>query len=1091
MLFLSLSFLLPFLSQVLATLPVYRIDINSNGNNNTLTLTKGQFHPITIEIHSISDSTELKLQTTYLTISDNTRFIMPQDKYYINTSDTLSVRTFIGINCSAAFTSEELSNGVQIRMDSENASFEPQYVNVTILTNPIQVNLIISDKTLGHMSYGVIYPQQALMNTNPMNIQFEVLNETYQDTLVFRNNLTIKPSFDVNHHYSQSVQFYSRSYRVTSDITGIQVQTTLTDNECYMLSNASALFELNINSTLNISNLANSDLTLETQVDDDTLYVSTIERGETSYGPLWCVLISENLNMVTDDMIVNQLYPFTPEYKDKIYYFHLTIGEQHPSFTIPLSYIDRYRKYKWTCIHKNNAADLYYSKQRTIVSTTSLNKDASVIPFGYPSCWDIHFRALNQSIVFDDNLGRYASLNVYDGSRGNYGENGCVKFTYRNISAYYPTEAQMKWNLKSLCIYSEPTCNATRFDWQNMSYTVKTKLSDVFVDGDTIRTVLGINQFDIAYMKQMDYVQLNASLVTISSNVAHNKTALQLTLNNLYAEPVECLYNLGLIEDVLHFKWGFSNKRRCVLLPGRNDDNIITLSFNADDYDNKIYAVELLCNSLPGLDVTDILDSSFKTGFSVSHSNNSGYNCTVDRKSPRCLEYTFNPNTYDDLSMTVEGIATVLSEVEQYKHKSYSEKERALIAALSQVQSAPSAIRLYPYAIQLDEYIALTDCGESQMYSQCVESVREYERIAITIIESAIFNSSSPGNSVENYLRVFAGNKTTKHVISQLLIKTLSLGNAFTALTSITCRQALSLSTALLQESSNILQLLSEVYQSDSDYAVIMHDITSLYVRSISSMQSVIAHMDVNDFISISGNAQHKFFIEDAALTPYANALSLSLTNVFLMNNITSYNSDDGAIVFKHIQLNDNNGDDGETALHELNAVVSVRVPLDKAETANVKGMAFVLYKTYPLVSVVRDNETYGEVYIGMNVVVADGVNVNKDYVLWDKVEMVYNRSSLGVNVSYCYVVKEGKLTNKNVVAVVNDDLNTLSCYVGSVGDVLVSVEDIMVDEDGEMWWVYVVLTIVIGITVGCLIACAFGHSEDSAAHEELLPLVE
>ena len=1088
MLFLSL--VLSLLSQILTAIPVYRIDINSNGNNNTLTLTKGQFHPITIEIHSISNTTELQLQTTYLTISDNTRFIMPQDKYYINTSDTLSIRTFIGINCSATFTSDELLNGVQIYMDSENTSFEPQYVNVTILTNQIEVNLTTSDKTLGHMSYGMIRPQHALLNTNPINIQFEVLNETYQDTLTFKNNLTINPSFDMYHYYSQSVQFNSRSYKVTSDITGIQIRATLTDNECFVLSNASSLFELNINSTLNISNITNSDLTLETTIDNNTLYLSTIEQGETSYGPLWCVLISEDLNMVTDDMIVNQLYPFTPEYKNKIFYFQTTIGELQPSFSIPLNYIDKYCKYKWKCIHKNNAVDLYYSKQKTIVSTTSLNNDTSIIHFGYPSCWDVHFRTLNQSIIFEDNLGRYASMNIYDALRGNYNENGCVKFAYRNISAYYPLETQMKWNLKSFCVYSEPTCNVTNFDWKNMSYTVKTKLSDVFINSNAIESVLGINLFDIGYMKQIDYVKLNSSLVTISSNVAHNKTAIQITLNNRYTEPIECYYNLGLINDVLQFKWGFNKERKCILFPGRNDDNIITLSFNTDDdddYNNKTYAVELLCNSLPGLDITNILDNSFKIGFSVVHNNNSEYNCTENKKSPHCLQYIFNANTYNNLSIKVEGIATVLTNIEQYKHKSYSEKETELTTTLSQIQTSPNDIQLYPYAIQLDEYIALIDCGESPMYSQCLELINEYEQITMNIIERYIFNSSY-NNSIEEYLRVFAGNKTTKHIITQLLIKTLSLGNAFTALTSNTCRQGLSLSTSLLYESDNILQLINTVYHNDSDYTFIMNDITSLYVKSISSMQRIIAYMDVNDFILISGNAEHQFFIEDSILTSYTNALSLSLINIFMRNNITSYNNDNDEIVFKYIQFNTTNNN--ETAFYELNDVVNVRINYEKAGMANVNGMGFVLYKTYPLVSVVKDNNIYGDVYIGVNVGLENGSNVNRDYMLWDNVEIVYNRSLLGVNVSYCYVVKEGKLTNENVFAVVNESMNTLSCYIGSIGDVLISVDNIIINTDNAIWWVYVLITIIIGLIIGCLIVFVFNWKKFSK-EEELLPIVE
>jgi hypothetical protein len=356
----------------------------------------------------------------------------------------------------------------------------------------------------------------------------------------------------------------------------------------------------------------------------------------------------------------------------------------------------------------------------------------------------------------------------------------------------------------------------------------------------------------------------------------------------------------------------------------------------------------------------------------------------------------------------------------------------------------------------------------------------------MNIIERCVFNSNYNSNIYE-YLRSFAGNKTMKHILTQLLIKTLSLGNAVNALTAGTCRQALSLSTSLLYESDNILQLLNTLYYNDNDYTLIMNDITSLYVKSVASIQRIIAYMDVNDFISISGNAEHMFFIEDTILTSYTTALSFSLINIFIRNNNTVYTSDSNDIVFKYIQFN-------ETALYALNDVVTVGIKYEQAEMANVKGMGFVLYKTYPLVSVVKDNNIYGDVYIGMNVVLEGGVNVDRHYMLWDKIEIVYNRSALGVNVSYCYLVKDGKLTNENVYAVVNDNMNTLSCYVECIGDVIISVDDIIINinDDNMCWWVYVLITIVIGVVIGGVIAFMFNWKRFNFEKEdELLPIVD
>jgi hypothetical protein len=146
------------------------------------------------------------------------------------------------------------------------------------------------------------------------------------------------------------------------------------------------------------------------------------------------------------------------------------------------------------------------------------------------------------------------------------------------------------------------------------------------------------------------------------------------------------------------------------------------------------------------------------------------------------------------------------------------------------------------------------------------------------------------------------------------------------------------------------------------------------------------------------------------------------------------------------------------------------------------------------LVSVVKDNNIYGDVYIGMNVVLEGGVNVDRHYMLWDKIEIVYNRSALGVNVSYCYLVKDGKLTNENVYAVVNDNMNTLSCYVECIGDVIISVDDIIINinDDNMCWWVYVLITIVIGVVIGGVIAFMFNWKRFNFEKEdELLPIVD
>jgi hypothetical protein len=69
-----------------------------------------------------------------------------------------------------------------------------------------------------------------------------------------------------------------------------------------------------------------------------------------------------------------------------------------------------------------------------------------------------------------------------------------------------------------------------------------------------------------------------------------------------------------------------------------------------------------------------------------------------------------------------------------------------------------------------------------------------------------------------------------------------------------------------------------------------------------------------------------------------------------------------------------------------------------------------------------------------------------------------------------------------------------LSCYVECIGDVIISVDDIIINinDDNMCWWVYVLITIVIGVVIGGVIAFMFNWKRFNFEKEdELLPIVD
>ena len=1039
---------------------MYRIDINSSGKNNTLVLTKGKFHPITIEIHSVGGNFDKKLHTTVLRVSDE-RFVMPQEKYYVNTSDTLAIRTFIGIDCDSSFSETEVKEGLQIYMATENESFEPQKVNVTVIEEPNELSLTVSDNTLGLNTYGVVYPEEALLNTNPITLQFEVAEGHKEDLLFEGNNeLAVNSSLDYIHFHAQKAKFYVNNSKVTSDVNDINITASITDNKCYALKSAS--FNVSIKADVKETDVTQSEIAFEGVLADDNILYFTLAESLSKnivHGSMSCALVANDLQMVSDANIEQQEYPNDVSYNHRLLYFTVQLGENNSNIKMPLTTIDKYKKYNYRCLYTNNAYRKEHMNSIVIENKAGEFIDATqALLFGYPSCWEAHISNLTQPIIYDENLGRYASLNIYEGGRDNYDENGCLKFDYRNVDSFYAAEAAKGWTVKSFCVYSEPTCNITKFNWNTMVSTVETKLTKVMTDKYKVEEAAGVSWINIEAMRQIYFVNLNADHLKLSRFVKHDNAHVQLTLNNMHSEPVECLYSFGVHDQTSSVSSTvFAKENKVRLRAGRNDDVVLTLPFAKEEYDNEVYSLKLLCNSIPGWDVTETSDNAFAAFYFV-HNEKITIDCDNNKQELVCLTGKIERQEFNDLETNFEGIDAVIEEVEAFKKKSFAEKTDALVNAVDSATKADSDIKAFPLGIQIDEFMAVLDCYESKEYEQCINAKKDYESKVMTKLIETINKGQS---SVSDYVNSFASENLVKDILAHILIKCLSVGNVADTLTEKTSKQALELVHSLLDQVNEIVGIVQSNYKDDPNYNNIIKDIIGLYFSAVSSMQNVIKYMDVQKFISVPGDASHEYFIRDDLLTKYVNVLSPALSNLLLKTESSFENSN---FKFTYIPLNVTN---------LLNAQIAneVSVAYNEAELvkSGVTGIPILTHKAYPLLSEFKDNQTYAQYIFGLNVVDSNGMSAQTQ--LATPVEFTYDRALLGMNLLHCYRVVNGELSTEGVTASVDDEANVLTCSVSLTGDIVATTKeiDVNVNKGIPMWIIILVIVAVLLVVVGII----------------------
>ena len=101
---LLICFFIPFIQSY-----TYRVDLYADSQLNNMSLTKGVYKNITIEIHPNDLTTPLVSGKTTLSISDQ-RFKLSDGEIVVDTNKRRTYHTYLGISCNAEVTEEEIVN---------------------------------------------------------------------------------------------------------------------------------------------------------------------------------------------------------------------------------------------------------------------------------------------------------------------------------------------------------------------------------------------------------------------------------------------------------------------------------------------------------------------------------------------------------------------------------------------------------------------------------------------------------------------------------------------------------------------------------------------------------------------------------------------------------------------------------------------------------------------------------------------------------------------------------------------------------------------------------------------------------------------
>ena len=155
----------------------YKVDLYADAQLNNMTLTKGVYKSITIEIHPNDSKLPFVSGKTTLSISDK-RFKLSDGEIQVDTNKRRTYHTYLGISCDAEITDEEMTSGIDFAFTSSGGDlFTISNVIILIEENVGLIELIQSASKIPYMGFGGFVLKNSLLSVDDAIISFSTNEE--------------------------------------------------------------------------------------------------------------------------------------------------------------------------------------------------------------------------------------------------------------------------------------------------------------------------------------------------------------------------------------------------------------------------------------------------------------------------------------------------------------------------------------------------------------------------------------------------------------------------------------------------------------------------------------------------------------------------------------------------------------------------------------------------------------------------------------------------------------------------------------------------------------------------------------------------
>ena len=1036
---LLICFLIPFIQSY-----SYRVDLYADSQLNNMTLTKGVYKNITIEIHPNDLTTPFVSGKTTLSISDQ-RFKLSDGEIVVDTNKRRTYHTYLGISCSAELTEEEMVTGIQFALSSSNGDlFTVSSATIIIEENVKKVDLIQSAMNIPFTGFGGFLLKSSLFNVDDIAISFSLPEESTEFFGV-EPTMTIKSSSYEFNHYTYVAKYFSK---VSTNDAEVVISAKL-DSQCFELTTDK--FTVKAVSTEVISDIEKFTYPIVSYSENVTLAFGVISG--TGYTPsmIHCVTTLQKNEFPSDEEIIK-----AELVQDNLRFFKNVFGDNNKYTRFVFDEVDKTELYKVKCLVENNKYENIANKSIKTIENTLMDYSAKLV-VTKPICIYLYLNSLTNE-KFDEYLQTYL-INFILGTSKNYSLNPYLIQEMFDIQSYYSDQYQIS---KSICI----SIDKKHSDIKNNNIASQiSKVTNNF--NKTGLKIIGLEDTEYELVKYESLNYAPSMHYLISTNILEQtKDHIKINIGNNNNRIIECFYRL----DNINSQTG-NEFTTLVLNPNENQN--ITLELTATEKTEK-YIVRGKCNYF--LNYPFYIREFPITYF--EHNSTISFNCDEDKYLLRCLEAKQKISTIASIP-TKTPFDVLTKTTESFKYFNYDLQKSTMEYLVSSTIDSELMYynKIIRNAAQLDLYFTYLDCNQDVNYTACIEN----KKLNQFKIIHKFYDVLMQNNTVDEYFKYFPlnpnptdSNKTSEKNIEPYILASLytiyNAGNVPNSFNVTSYKTLLKLMDEFYKYKDNLFQLMVDHPNSGSkEY---QRAFPEIYEGIIQNIQNVYVYLDAET--KRNKTETNSTVIDNESFKAYRNTFTKTFAGYYIKQGKNEVKTDYFDFSYKALdtQMLRELEETGTTEITIGN--FKIKVPKDYliSDTEKVKGIIFFSYDKYPLINSNIKNKVSG--VISMRKYLQDETIVDDEYVPFVQNSNKFTLTSTSIDnfnqtYTYCSYFKDNSIINDTISTKIEN--NTIECSFSFFGDILymeIFPEVKPIEPKGKIeWWIIVIIVVVV---VGLLI---------------------